>query len=170
MAPGRQPCCAGKIFFRRRPEKPISPLRTSFVTLRPQPLIAPPWRFLRHPTPAAALRPAVAFPSSPFARRRPSPRRGVSFVTLRPQPPFVPPWRFLRHPLRPSPTCPRRPDLPPLRVQNHPILATGRGGDPNGFGTLGKVPSFFGEGPLVFWGRLVFARGTFPTKTPSQYP
>ena len=32
---GGEPCCAVKLFFRAVPEKPISPLRTSFVTPRP---------------------------------------------------------------------------------------------------------------------------------------
>ena len=32
---GGEPCCAVKLFFRAGPEKPISPLRTSFVTPRP---------------------------------------------------------------------------------------------------------------------------------------
>ena len=35
--PRRRPCSAVKLFFRTVPEKPISPLRTSFVTQRPPP-------------------------------------------------------------------------------------------------------------------------------------
>ena len=34
LAAGGEPCCAVKLFFRTGPEKPISPLRTSFVTQR----------------------------------------------------------------------------------------------------------------------------------------
>ena len=45
----RQPCCTVKLFFRTGPEKPISPLRTSFVTPRPPPA---------NPAAAAAVVPA----------------------------------------------------------------------------------------------------------------
>ena len=47
-ATAASPAARKELFFRAVPEKPIPPLRTSFVTLR-----------------SAALRPAVAFPSPP---------------------------------------------------------------------------------------------------------
>ena len=61
------PASRRKLFFRTGPKKPISPLRTSFVT----------------PRPAAdfSLRPGIAPPSSPHAVGDPAARRKLFFRT-----------------------------------------------------------------------------------------